>query len=320
MDLERMLRMCRAGQWKVGDLDWSQAPRPMSADDEIAVVQYFTDMSQIERLAGALFLEQERRVKDPTLKEIFRTFVDDEIRHAHAAQMLADHYDVHRYRVYRQSPSLARFFPVFVDAVRQLDDDVANTYITCGELILDIALLRSLNDYVDDPLSSQAMELINRDESRHIAVDYHMAEYYASSEYRAARAAPDKTLRERARSLKTFAAMTMWGRPCFRDVFFGPMDRVDPTGKRLREAFKRMQLLGSKPGVDELPLARFMKALMDLYHRPWVGPKAGALLARIAGVEPRFMEHLCTDEELERAKAMSFEQLAEDALAQKNAD
>lgn len=311
--------MCHTGQWKVGDLDWTQTPRPMSEDDERAIVQYLTDMSQIERLAGALFLEQQRRVKDPILREIFGTFVEDEVRHAHAAQMLADHYDVRKLEVYRPSPSLVRFFPVFVDAVRQLDDDVANTYITCGELILDIALLRSLNDYVDDALSSQAMELINRDESRHIAIDYYMAEYYSSPAYRdeKRKGATKKSAAARARAMKTFAAMTLWGRPCFKDVFFGPMDRVDPTGRRLREAFKRMQLLGAKPGVDELPLARFMKWLMDLYHRPWVGPKAGAILARVAGVEPRFMEHLCTEDELERARTMSFEQMAEEALAQK---
>ena len=106
MDLQRMLRMCREGQWRVGDLDFAQRPRSMSQDDEMAVVQYFTDMAQIERLAGALFVEQERRVEDPVLKQIFATFVTDEMRHSHAAQMLADHYDVHRYKVYRTSASL----------------------------------------------------------------------------------------------------------------------------------------------------------------------------------------------------------------------
>ena len=61
----------------------------------MSVVQYFTDMAQIERLAGALFVEQERRAKDPVLKEIFTTFVTDEMRHSHVAQML-DHLRVHQ--------------------------------------------------------------------------------------------------------------------------------------------------------------------------------------------------------------------------------
>jgi len=312
-----MLRMCHEGQWGVGDLDWSQKPRPMSKDDEMAVVQYFTDMSQIERLAGALFVEQERRVADPVLKEIFASFVTDEMRHSHVAQMLADHYDVRRLRTYRPSPSLERFFPHFVDAIRHLADDVANAYITSGELILDIALLRSIDDFVADPLSAQAMELINRDESRHIAIDYYMVGVYTSAEYQSSRQ-PKKSLAELAVAARTFAAMTVWGRPFFRDVFFGPMDRIDPTGERLREAFKRMQLLGSRPGLDQLPLTRFWTAMMTLYHQPWMGRRGKEAVARVVGAEPRFMEYLATEDELTRARAMSLDELAEEALSAKH--
>lgn len=316
-----MLRMCHEGQWSPGDLDWSQAPRPMSRDDEMSVVQYFTDMAQIERLAGALFVEQERRAKDPVLKEIFATFVKDEMRHSHVAQMLADHYDVHRYRVYRPSKSLDKFYPHFIDAIRHLSDDVANAYITSGELILDVALLRSIDDFVADPLSAQAMELINRDESRHIAVDYHMVEHYASPAYREEKKrAAKKSLKEQAAGARAFAAMTLYGRPFFKDVFFGPMDKVDPSGRRIREAFKRMQMLGEKPGLEHLPLMKFWRTMMELYAKPWVGPRGKDVIARVIGAEPRFMEQIATEEELARARAMSFDELAQEALAAKQAD
>ncbi len=314
-----MLRMCHQGQWSVGDLDWSQRPRPMSREDETAVVQYFTDMAQIERLAGALFVEQERRVDDPILKEIFATFVVDEMRHSHAAQMLADHYDVHRYRTYRPSRSLERFYPHFVDAIRYLSDDVANAYITSGELILDIALLRSIDDFVDDPLSAQAMELINRDESRHIAIDYYMVEYYASPAYKEKKKnLPKKPLREELAGVRAFAAMTLFGRPFFRDVFFGPMDKVDPSGKRILEAFKRMQLLGAKPGLEDLPIMQFWQTMMDLYAKPWMGKTGKAAIARVIGAEPRFMENLVTEDDLARARRMSFDELAQEALGAKH--
>ncbi len=308
--------MCHDGQWTVGELDFTMEPRPMSRDDEMSVVQYFTDMAQIERLAGALFVEQERRVADPVLKDIFATFVVDEMRHSHVAQMLADHYDVHHYKVYRTSTSLERFFPNFLDAIRHLSDDVANAYITSGELVLDIALLRSINDFVDDPLSARAMELINRDESRHIAIDYYMVGYYASPEYRR-REKVKKSWGERAAGVRAFAAMTYWGRPFFRDVFFAPMARVDPSGLRLREAWKRMQLLGARPGVGDLPLARFFNTLMDLYNHPLAGPRAKEALSRLAGTEPELMERLATEEELARAAKMSFDDLARDALEAK---
>ena len=311
-----MLRMCREGQWSVGDLDWSQTPRPMSEDDESSVVQYFTDMAQIERLAGALFVEQQRRVADPVLKDIYASFVIDEMRHSHVAQMLADHYDVRRLETYRPSPSLTRFFPHFVDAIRRLSDDVANAYITLGELILDIALLRSIDDFVADPLSAQAMKLINRDESRHIAIDYHMVGFYASDAYKK-RVGSKTSPRDAAVAARTFASMTVWGRPFFRDVFFRPMDRVDPTGERLREAFKRMQLLGTRPGLEKLPLARYWTAMMTLYNKPWMGRRGRDVIAGVVGAEPRFMEYLATDDELARARAMTLDELAEEALLAK---
>ena len=222
-----------------------------------------------------------------------------------------------RLRTYRTSPSLERFFPHFVDAIRHLADDVANAYITLGELILDIALLRSIDDFVDDPLSAQAMELINRDESRHIAIDYYMVGYYASDEYKRARGRTKASLREQAVAARTFAAMTLWGRPFFRDVFFGPMDRTDPTGSRLREAFKRMQLLGTRPGLEELPLTKFWSTMMTLYNKPWMGRFGKEVVARVVGAEPQFMEHLATEAELARARAMSLDELAEEALGAK---
>lgn len=314
VDLDRMLESCRRDQWSVGDLDWSRRPREMSREDEIRIVQLFTDMAGIERLAGALFREQRRRVEDPRLCLIFDTFVKDEVRHSHAAQMLADFYDVHHHKEYRQSESLAAFAPVFVDAVRYLSDDVANAYIVAGELILDIALLRSIDDFVDDEMSHAAMALINRDESRHIAIDYHMCEYYASDAYQERRASRSElSPAERARGAATFARMIYLGQPFIRDVFLTPMDHLDPRGKRLREAFKRMQILGMKEERARLPFSRFLRVLQSVFNHPVLGPVAGGLAGRLAGVGS-FLERFYTEEEVQRARGMSYAELAEEAL------
>jgi hypothetical protein len=321
MDLARMLDKCHRDQWKPSDLDWTQSPRPMSQKDEMAIVQLFTDMAGIERLAGALFAEQRKRAEDPTLRAIFTTFVKDEVRHSQVAQMLADFYDVHHYIVYRQNEHLARFTPAFLDAVRYLSDDVANVYITVGELILDIALLRSINDYVHDGMSDQAMRLINRDESRHIAIDYHMVEHYTTDAYEARLAArPRQSLVERARGAKALGIMLYLGQPFFRDVFFAPMDLVDPSGLRLREAFKRLELLSAKPGVSRRPFGAFMIGLRDVYNHPIGRRLLGRVAARLAGVDPRFMEHIASEDEMARAGRMSFDALADEALAAKQAN
>ena len=120
MDLDRMLKMCRRHQWAIDDLDWDIEPRALSREDEIAVCQYFKDMSGIELLAGELFAVQRDQVDDPRLQEIFESFVEDEKRHSEVAQRLCDHYDVHGYQRYELNPHLERFSGPFVEAAHHI--------------------------------------------------------------------------------------------------------------------------------------------------------------------------------------------------------
>jgi hypothetical protein len=315
MDVDRMLEKCKRDQWRPEDLDWSSPPKRMSRTQEEAVVQYFVNMSAIERLAKALFEEQRNRVEDPRLKKIYATFVADEERHAVVAERLAKYYDVHAYKTYRVSSEIDRFKPHFLRAIKYLSDEVANAYITGGELMLDVALLRSLDDYVDDGMAQRAMELINRDESRHIAIDYYMVEYYTTDAYW------DKKRREKPKRLShhllaawSFVSLIRTGGPFFMEMFFRPMQVVDPTGKRMFEAFKRIQLLQNMPGLDRSPLARFSLLLRDTYNHPLYGKWFGGIAQRIAGVPPSLMKNLYSPEEGESARRKGFAWLASDAL------
>ena len=325
MNLTRMLERCRTQQWHVGDLDWSQEPPALSEADEANVVQFFTDMAGIERLAGALFNAQKNNTDDPELREIFGWFVIDELRHSHAAQMLADHYDVRKLRNYQLNPALVRFTPHFVRLIRLLPPDIANTYITTGELILDIALLRSIDDFVDDgpnadAMSHQAMELINRDESRHIAVDFHMIDHYTTPEYdRRLAAQPPPPLRLRARRAWTMANVLWHAAPFFREVFFKTMDVTDPQGRRMLEAFKRIQLVAQKRRVARRPFVAFMLRLQALHNSALLGPLVGGLISRVMGIDPRYITVLYSEAESRQAGRMSLDELADDALKAKYA-
>jgi hypothetical protein len=290
MDLNRMLHQCRGGQWRTEDLDWSR-PRPeMSREKEMAVVQYFTDMAGIERLAAALFEEQRARAEDPVLAEIFGTFVEDERRHARCAELLAAHYDVHRLKQYRQNEELIVFGHAFGMALRHLSAEIATVYVTVGELLLDVALLRSIDAYVDDPMSSQVMERINRDESRHIAMDFYMTEYYASPDYQAwLRRQPRPSVGELASACWAFSRMMRHARPFLRAIFLDPMDAVDPAGRRIAEAFSRYQQLIDRPTVRTSPLARVIHGTQWLAAQPRLSPLADRL-ARVIGL-PRQLLH-----------------------------
>jgi hypothetical protein len=69
--------------------------------------------------------------------------------------------------------------------------------------------------------------------------------------------------------------------------------------------------------VRDQPFSRFMIATQDAYNRPLVGALLGPLLLRALGAEPQLARRLFTDEELARSQAMTFDELAEDALAAK---
>lgn len=291
----------------------------MSRSEEMAVVQYFTDMSGIERLAGALFQEQEKQASDRTLKAIFRTFVRDEARHALVAQKLADFYNVHHFKSYKQNPALTRFAPHFVSAVRHFSPEVGNAYITSGELILDIALLRSINDFVGDAMSQQAMDRINQDESRHIAVDFHMIGYYSSKKFgEVLDQRPRPRTMDQLRALHSFVTMLYYAAPFFKGVFFEPMQLVDPSGTRLLEAFKRIQLVSARPTDRMHPFVAVLLTAQQVYnHSPLFQKVFGKVLARTIGVEPQLLTNLYTASEHRRAARMTFDEMANDALRAK---
>ncbi len=161
------------------------------------------------------------------------------------------------------------------------------------------------------------MRLINRDESRHIAIDYYMVGYYSSPEWTARKAArTKKRARDHARAAWTFVSMLRYGQPFFRDVFFQPMKHIDPSGVRMREAFKRLQLLGAKPATMNTWFGAFMRTLQDGYNDPRIGAVLGPAIGRIVGVGD-FMRVLYSQDEERRAAAMSYEELADEALGVK---
>jgi hypothetical protein len=277
-------------------------------------------MAAVERLAAALFEEQAKRAECPTLRRIFESFVADEERHAEAALRRAARHDVRKLRRYAERPALTRFAASFVDAVRHLPPDVANAYIMVGELILDTALLRSLDDAVDDPVTREVMKLVNRDESRHIAIDFHMFDHYASADYARRRAAePARPAAEQIAGAFALCRMLQHARPFFRQVFVEPMALVDPGCERLKDAVKRLQIVLRRPGADQQPFVRFIGGLFSAYQHRAVRAVAGPVLERLVGLEPELLNRMYSEHELRRAAALSMDELAAEALAERQA-
>lgn len=294
-----MLERCQLGQWRVDDFDWSGRPIALSPDQERQVCQYYVDMSYIERLAGALFRSLSERLEDPRLRAIFASFAVDELRHSHAAARLADYFDVHHHRVYTPSIPMVRFIPYFVGMIDSLSPAFAMSFILTGELILDMALLRGLNAYVDDPLARAVVERINQDESRHLAMDMHMTEDFARA-----------SLAPWARAAATnpwlgadFWGVLLWGPGFFADVFFRPMAILDPSQEQMREVTRRLRRFYDRRTVDGNPAVEQFRAVAAFFET-----RLGSLVG--AGLEAAFRHAAGVDFGFVRAAAAGPESSA----------
>jgi hypothetical protein len=252
VNLDKMLERCQREQWAVTDFDWTSTPIPLSPEREQEICTYYVNMSYIERVAGALFLALAKRVDDPTLAAIFATFHTDEQRHSHAAARLADYFDVHHYRVYTPNVSMLRFIPAFVNLIESVHPAYATNFILGGELILDVALLRGLNAYVDDPVSRAVVEKINQDESRHIAMDMHMTEYFARHALGSTGASPWLD--------RHWWGVLTWGPAFFSEVFFRPMQRLDPSQGQMHDVMRRLRRFYDRASVAGNPAVREFQA------------------------------------------------------------
>ncbi len=252
LDPVKMLERCKAGQWNVNDFDWSKTPEvELSKEDEIRVVQLYLNMSYIELLAGNLFQALRDRMEDPVLKEIYHWCYIDELRHSEAAAKLSRYFDQHQYQLYTPNIAMLRFFPHFSGAVRTLNPAIANMFILTGELILDIALLRGLNNYVDDPQSRAVVERINSDESRHLAMDFFMAEYCSENNMSIKTGKHKKGIFN-----ANLRGMALWGPSFFNEVFFRPMNILDPENVQMESVARRLRRFYLREEVQKNPTVK----------------------------------------------------------------
>jgi hypothetical protein len=72
-----------------------------------------------------------------------------------------------------------------------------------------------------------------------------------------------------------------------------------------------------KPTVARMPFSRFMLGAQGLYNHPVWGRMFGRVLLRALGADERAAKILFTHEELAKSHQMTFEELAEEAVAAK---
>lgn len=178
IDLDEMLQKVRAGRWSLEAIDWA-APgadriRPEQYDDLRA---FMSDLVWIEHVGARGFAALARKARDPRLRAIYASFVEEEEQHAKAELALMRRWGMVAPGQIPEANINVRLVVAWLD---RHADSVDFASLTCViamlEVALDGALVKFLLDEVDDPLCAEVFAHINRDEARHLAVDFHVME------------------------------------------------------------------------------------------------------------------------------------------------
>lgn len=177
-DLDRMLTRIQQRQWVLADIDWNAPGAELITDDQRPGLRSFmADVTWIEQVGSRAFAALARSARDPVLADIYRYFQAEEQRHANAELALMRRWGMVEPGEVPTPNASIRLAMSWLDRFADgLPLAVLATAIPMLEVALDGALLKFLVDEVPDPLCAVVFDKINNDESRHLAVGYHVLE------------------------------------------------------------------------------------------------------------------------------------------------
>ncbi|WP_280255434.1 ferritin-like domain-containing protein [Nocardia wallacei] len=176
IELQHMLHTIKQRQWALGDFDWDEpGADAITAEQRPQVKQFMSDLVWIEQVGSRAFVALAHQAQDNTLAEIYRYFHAEEQKHANAELAL-----MRRWGMLDDDeiPEPNVNIRLAIDWLDNYADDlplsVLGSAIPMLEVALDGALLKFLLEEIKDPLCHKVFQKINADESRHLAVDFHV--------------------------------------------------------------------------------------------------------------------------------------------------
>lgn len=178
LDLSDMLAKIKDRQWALGDIDWDAPGAELITDEQRPKLKEFmSDLVWIEQVGARGFAALALKAPDDTLAEIYRYFHAEEQRHANAELGLMRRWGMLEEDEIPEPNINIRLAIDWLDTYADKASlSMLGTIIPMLEVALDGALLKFLLDEVKDPVCHEAFQLINADESRHLAVDFHALE------------------------------------------------------------------------------------------------------------------------------------------------
>lgn len=267
VELGRTLDRVRERQWSLADIDWDAPGADLITDQQRPkLAAFMADVAWIEQVGARAFAALARKAEDPVLADIYRYFHAEEQRHANAELALMRRWDMLDGDDPPEPDISIRLAMDWLDRYADsLPMAVLGSAIPMLEVALDGALLKFLTDEIADPVCQQVFERINNDESRHLAVGFHVLEVLGRD--------PMVThARNAARVLLSPSVLAVL--PAAMPLFAHARDNVVGMGleeRKLSEALGRFATVGERSPVVRrnpayLALREFGQMVADRSH------------------------------------------------------
>ncbi len=179
INIDHLLDLSKKGQWSVKDFDWGTPIRNadgLGPRERRVMGLVFLFTAGVEKLGAEAFRINAKNTRDPDVRELFEIIASDEDRHSAAETLLAERLGV---KWEDLSPLIRQAFKMLSRDLRQMKvrpsrifHEIVGTQIILFELALDALWSPTIKELMRDPFQDEIIRLIDRDESRHLAMDY----------------------------------------------------------------------------------------------------------------------------------------------------
>lgn len=267
LDLSRTLERVQERQWGLADIEWDAPGAELIPDDmRPKLAAFMADVAWIEQVGARAFAALARKTEDPVLAELYRYFHAEEQRHANAELALMRRWGMLEGDEPPEPHISVRLAMDWLDRYADsLPLPVLGSAIPMLEVALDGALLKFLTDEVPDPMCQVVFEKINNDESRHLAVGFHVLEVLGRD-----------PLHVHARTIAQvlLSPAALRSLPAAMPLFSNARDNIVGMGldeRRLFEAMARFDQVGERAPIvrrnpSYLALKEFGKMVANRSH------------------------------------------------------
>lgn len=259
LDLADTLATIKARQWGLKDIDWDAPGAELVTDEQKPNLKAFmADLMWIEHIGARAFAGLALKAPTNQLREIYTYFHAEEQKHANAELALMKRWGLLQDG---EIPLPNVQISYALDMVDKTADstpfEFQATMIPLLEVALDGALLKFLTEEIRDPLLKVVLSKVNGDESRHLAVGFHVLGMLSGAPFRRLAVILFKCAHaSRVMTIKhVIAAIPMIGNT--REELY----RMGMDGSRLSAAIDRYRKASDRdPRLNKNPLYKMASA------------------------------------------------------------